>query len=255
MTNRADLLSYEDTGTGTSLVFVHGLTFDRTSWTPITDLLAADFRCVTIDLPGHGQTPGKGSSVQHIADVLHRTVEAAGLGRPFVVAHSMGASIAATYAAQRPVRGLINVDQPFIIGPFAELLGRLWPAMSGPGFTEAFEPFRRSIGVERLPEPLQSRIRASQRIERDLITSYWRELISRGADEVQAQIDSSMKSLTAPVLYVAGHEVQDAEREHLAAHVARFEIEEWPDEGHMVHLMKPDAFADRIRKFVATVDS
>ena len=51
-------LAYDRQGSGPDLVFVHGLTFDRTSWQPITGRLAGEYRCTAIDLPGHGDSDG-----------------------------------------------------------------------------------------------------------------------------------------------------------------------------------------------------
>jgi pimeloyl-ACP methyl ester carboxylesterase len=47
-------LVYEECGTGFPVVFIHGLTFNRSTWRPILDRLAGRFRCVAVDLPGHG---------------------------------------------------------------------------------------------------------------------------------------------------------------------------------------------------------
>jgi pimeloyl-ACP methyl ester carboxylesterase len=60
-------------GSGPPLVFVHGLTFDRTSWQPIIDRLAGAYRCTAANWLGtpmrmppqlrclnHTGAPGKG---------------------------------------------------------------------------------------------------------------------------------------------------------------------------------------------------
>ena len=51
-------LAYEERGLGQPIVFVPGLTFNRTTWRPIVERLAQQFRCVSIDLPGQGESAG-----------------------------------------------------------------------------------------------------------------------------------------------------------------------------------------------------
>jgi hypothetical protein len=60
--------------------------------------------------------------------------------------------------------------------------GKVWAGRRHPRwwiavFDAAFEPFRQSIGVDRLPEPERSRIAARQRIRQDLVVGYWDEML------------------------------------------------------------------------------
>jgi pimeloyl-ACP methyl ester carboxylesterase len=112
-------------------VFVHGLTFDRTSWQPIIDRLAGRYRCTAVDLPGHGDSDGPPRPLADIAAALHRLLDALGIGRPVVVGHSMGAPVVCIYAAAYPVRGVVDVDQPLFVRPFAELVHSLAPGLRG----------------------------------------------------------------------------------------------------------------------------
>ena len=170
-------LAYESEGSGQPLVFIHGLTFDRTSWQPITGRLAGEYRCVAVDLPGHGDSDGPPRPLDETAAAIHRLLDELGIERPVVVGHSMGAAVAGIYAAAYTVRGVVDVDQPLYVRPFAELLRTLGPALRGDGFAAAFEPFRQSIGVDRLPEPQRSRVAARQRLRQDLVIGYWDEML------------------------------------------------------------------------------
>jgi pimeloyl-ACP methyl ester carboxylesterase len=108
------------------LVLLHGLTFDRSLWRPsLAELSRIDpgRRVLALDLPGHGASPGWPSyDVQSLADGIHRAVDEAGLQSPVVVGHSIGGVIATAYAAQHPTCGVINVDQPLQVAPFAALV-------------------------------------------------------------------------------------------------------------------------------------
>jgi pimeloyl-ACP methyl ester carboxylesterase len=254
-------LAYEERGVGTPIVFLHGLTFSRRTWRPLLDRLAGRFRCVTVDLPGHGGSPGLPRSfeeVEHrvptleeIGHRVHTLVADLGIARPVVVGHSFGAAIASFYAATFPVAGVVNVDQPLDLRPFLRLLQQVASALRGPGFAAAFEPIRQSIGVELLPEPLRSATLATQTVHQDLVLAYWDEPLRRSPEDLQAEVDATARTIVAPYLAVFGHRLGDDERANIRTLIPHLELEEWPDRGHMVHLMEPNRFADRLAAFVS----
>jgi pimeloyl-ACP methyl ester carboxylesterase len=84
-------------GEGPTVLLVHGWGGHSGQMTTLVDpIVAAGFRAVAIDLPGHGESAGRVSSVVHFAAALAR---AAALFGPVhgLVAHSFGAA-ASTYA-------------------------------------------------------------------------------------------------------------------------------------------------------------
>ncbi|MDQ6817275.1 MAG: alpha/beta hydrolase [Actinomycetota bacterium] len=242
-------LAYEDRGTGTPVVLLHGLTFDRTTWTPIVEKLGNDIRTVAIDLPGHGETAGSPCSLWDAAALVNDTVTALGIERPIIVGHSISGAIASIYGASYPTLGIVNVDQPFEIRPFARMVQSLWPALCGPSFAAAFEPIQQSIGLDRVPEPLRSQVLAIQDIRQDLVLGYWRELMRTDPDDMQARIDDTASHIACPYLAAFGRPLAPSEREDLVNRLAGVEIEEWPDSGHFVHLVEGDRFTRRLRAF------
>jgi pimeloyl-ACP methyl ester carboxylesterase len=240
---------YARRGRGSPLLFIHGLTFDRSTWEVIIERLADRFTCVAVDLPGHGGSSGTPGSMTEVALGIHDLLGGLGVGRPVVVGHSMGAAVAAIYSAHHPTRGLVMVDQAPYIRPFAVMLRQFEPALRGENFRDAFEPIRKTIGVELLPEPQRSSILARQRIDQDLVLSYWEEVLTTSPDELQARIDRDMEAVSVPVLAVFGRTIDAATRNHLLGHVSSAEIEEWDGLGHMVHLMDADRFANRLAEF------
>ena len=126
-------LAYDAQGSGPPLVFIHGLTFDRTSWRPITGRLVDGYRCFAIDLPGHGDSSGPPCPLDDIAAELHRVLDRLGVEPPVVVGHSMSAALAGVYAARYPEAGVVDVDQPLYVRPFVELVQSLAPALRSGG--------------------------------------------------------------------------------------------------------------------------
>src|SRR5215472_18787325 len=91
-------LSYDIEGTGTPVVFLHGLTFDRRTWRPIIGRLDGLVTSIAIDLPAHGDSGGEPASVETVAERIHLLLETLGVERPVVVGHSMAAGLAGLFA-------------------------------------------------------------------------------------------------------------------------------------------------------------
>ncbi|HLY36260.1 MAG TPA: alpha/beta hydrolase, partial [Candidatus Limnocylindria bacterium] len=220
-------LDYDCRGAGSPLLFIHGLTFDRSTWDPIVEPLADQFTCVAVDLPGHGGTDGPPQGLDDIAVAINRLLGELGIEPPVMVGHSMGAAIASIYAAHHRTRGLVLVDQAPYFRPFAAMVHQLEPSLRGENFRAAFEPIRQTIGVELLPEPQRTSLLAGQRIDRELVLGYWAELLSTTPDQLQARIDRELNAISVPVLAVFGQTIDAATREHLLGHLPAAEIEEW----------------------------
>jgi pimeloyl-ACP methyl ester carboxylesterase len=158
--------------------------------------------------------------------------------------------VVGSYAATHPVRGFVIVDAFPDLRPFAALVSKLEPALRGPAFEQAFAPFEQSMGLDRVPEPLRSEVLAGQAIDRELVLSYWDELLRAPAAELQAIIEGEMSRVSAPGLLVFGRELGEGERAYLGSHIPQAAVEEWVGDGHCLHLVEPDRFAARLRAFI-----
>lgn len=248
-----DLLAHTDTGSGPTLLFIHGLTFSRQTWDPIVARLRDRFRCIALDLPGHGGSGGSGADPRVVGTRIHATLAAAGARTPVVVGHSAGALMATGYAASYPTRGVVNVDQTTLVAPFAAFVQHLAPGLRGADFGSAFAPFRGSIGVDRLPEPERSRVSATQHVEQDVVLDYWTGPLTTSPPALQHDVDAMLSTVTVPYLWLAGETIAPPDRQHLLSLIPAATIEEWPGNGHMVHLAEPDRFATRVARFVESL--
>ncbi len=244
-------LAYEEHGTGVPVVFLHGLTFNRSTWRPVIEHLGASVRSIAVDLPGHGETPGPPPAWHEIVAEVHALCGRLEVERPVLVGHSMSGGLAAFYAAAYPVRGFVMVDSFPDLRPFVRLVHQLEPALRGPAFEQAFAPFQQSLGLDRVSEPLRSEVLTGQSIRQDLVLGYWDELLGTPVDELQAGIEQALSRIGAPGLMVFGRELSDAERAYLAWHLPHAAVEEWTEGGHCLHLVEPDRFAERVRAFIA----
>ena len=98
-----------------TLIFVHGWTCDESSWTEQVPAFEKEYRVITLDLPGHGQSGSPKDTVLSMA-LFARAIEAvraeARAEKVVLIGHSMGTPVIRQYARMFPahVAGLVPVD-------------------------------------------------------------------------------------------------------------------------------------------------
>jgi pimeloyl-ACP methyl ester carboxylesterase len=97
-------LAYERAGSGPALVLLHGLGHRRQGWAAVMGQLTPHRDVITVDLPGHGQSPPLRASGPHpvaaIAEQVGALLTELGLARPHLAGNSLGGAVALTLAAQ-----------------------------------------------------------------------------------------------------------------------------------------------------------
>ena len=256
MATAADLqagLAYDIEGTGTPVVFLHGLTFDRRTWRPVIDRPGGAVTSIAIDLPAHGDSGGEPAPLESVAERVHRLLQTLGVERPVVVGHSMGAGIAGLYVSEHPARGIVLVDQATEILPFAQMLHQVAPMLRGPAFGQVWPGIENSLGLDRIPEPARTLVLETHKVNQDVVLGYWDQVLSTEPARLQAWIDDKAATIQVPCLAVFGRPATDGERERLGR-LPDAQIEEWPGDGHFVHLVHPGRFAARLRAFAGHCD-
>ncbi|MEO8527635.1 MAG: alpha/beta fold hydrolase, partial [Pseudolysinimonas sp.] len=111
-----------DVGAGPVVVLLHGIASSSVTFENVVPLISARHRAVSIDLLGFGESPAPVDAQytleEHVA-ALDRTLRRLRLRQFVLVGHSMGALIAARYAATRPrqVTRLVLVSPPVYLSP------------------------------------------------------------------------------------------------------------------------------------------
>lgn len=232
------------------VVLLHGLTFDRRIWRPVTDAMGRigpGRRILTLDLPGHGDSPGwPAYDVASLAEGVHRAVEAAALPPPVVVGHSMSAVVATVYAARYPTRSVINVDQPLQVEPFARFVQSLADQLRGPAFPDVWARFEASMHAELLPPAGRALVSSTSHPSQQLVVGYWRDALERSPEELGAwagDVLADVRARNVPYLVVSGAEVDPDYRRWLGDVLPQAEIAVWPESGHFPHVAHPERFA------------
>jgi pimeloyl-ACP methyl ester carboxylesterase len=119
-------LAVWETGEGEPVVFLHGVLLSGELWTPTIAALAPTRRYITIDLPGHGDSPVAANldpSIPRFAELLPGVLEQLQIDRAHIVANDSGGAIAQRFAVAHPHRvatlTLTNCDTEGNIPPVA----------------------------------------------------------------------------------------------------------------------------------------
>jgi len=107
MPTAAGLYYFAHEGGGSSkppLILIHGMGGSHLSWPPEIRRMP-DLRVFSVDLPGHGKSPGPGlQSVHDYGQRIVALMDAIGLSRAVVAGHEIGGAIALAIALDRPER-------------------------------------------------------------------------------------------------------------------------------------------------------
>lgn len=100
-------LRVAERGNGPSLLLLHGLFMDHTTWDGVSAVLGREYRVVAPDLPGFGQSEKPPESrfpygINAFADAVVDLYAGLELGRAILVGHALGGAVAITLAARHP---------------------------------------------------------------------------------------------------------------------------------------------------------
>lgn len=109
------VINYQITGSGDpTLLFVHGSNIDQTYWKEQVNYFNAQYKVVTLDLPGHGKSgkERKQWSVQGFAEDVVTIIKELNLNNVILIGHSLGGDINLMAATLSPenIIGFIAID-------------------------------------------------------------------------------------------------------------------------------------------------
>ena len=105
---RQGTIGYHDTGSGPPIVFVHGALVNANLWRKVVGRLAADFRCIALDLPfgSHLEPmpPDADLSPPELAGLIPEAIEALGLDDVTLAGNDTGGALCQLAVTSRPER-------------------------------------------------------------------------------------------------------------------------------------------------------
>lgn len=97
-------IHYTDQGRGQVIVLLHGYLETSEVWNSFSRKLAAKYRIISPDLPGHGQSDifEETHTMEHMAEMIKELLESLEIGKAFLTGHSLGGYIALAFAEHFP---------------------------------------------------------------------------------------------------------------------------------------------------------
>ncbi len=251
------ILHATDTGTGPTVVLLHGLFGMARNLGFLVRTLRGRFRVVALDLRNHGDSPHE-SNMRYAtmaADVAE-TLEHMSIRRPAVIAHSMGGKTAMRLA----LSGEYDVGRLCIV----DIAPTVYPPRNKP-VVDALRTIRLVPGLTRadadatlmatIPDPalrvflLQNLVWGQN--------PHWRvdlDAIEASLPDVEGWDAPPDQSWSGPTLFIAGGQSAFIEEEHrptMRTYFPRSRVVTIHDAGHWVHVDNPNAFLGIIEVFLS----
>jgi pimeloyl-ACP methyl ester carboxylesterase len=251
---------YEEAGSGTPILFIHGHPFDCTSWAPQLEASFPGYRLIAPDLRNFGKTtsPNPPDDFATYARDLIAFADALGLERSSVVGLSMGGQIALEVAAIAPERvlGLVLCDTFAQLDTPEKKAGRytLADRLDAEGMS--------AYAVEVLPKMISAAsIANNPELVADLVAMMQRCPAHGAAAAARVRAERRdylpiLPTLDLPTLILVGiHDqftpVADAELMHSAIRGSKLVVLE--EAGHITNLEQPTAFNVALANFLRSL--
>ena len=264
----SDRLSVEVIGSGPDVILIPGLVSSRDVWRPLAQRLSATHRVHMVQLAGFAGEPwlhGDGAFVAPAVEALALYIQQAGLTRPAIIGHSMGALVGLELAQNRPelVGRLMSVDSlPFysvLFGPgttadsarpMAERAAAAMVAMEDDAFAAGQAQIAK--GSTRNPEVQTDIVRWSIASDRRAMAAAFRDVMVTDARP-------GLAAMTLPVTAVYAADVDGGTPPEMAealwtqeyAAVPGVKLLRVDDSRHFIMADQPERLGDLIDLFLA----
>ena len=104
-------INYRSTGSGKTVVLLHGFLEDLSIWNKFSEALSENYRVISIDLPGFGKSSVFDDihTMEFMAEGVHAILEVEKIDSCVMVGHSMGGYVALAFAKtfKEKLKGLV----------------------------------------------------------------------------------------------------------------------------------------------------
>jgi 3-oxoadipate enol-lactonase len=253
-------ISYDVTGRGTALVFIHGWTHNKSVWDDQVPAFSKRYRVVRYDSRGFGKSTGFADESVEPLDLLV-LLEALRIDRAYIVGHSRGGGVALRFAAAYPdkVDGLVlygsapPADFPY--PPESAESGKLFGSLPGVAKQHGLDSVWKLLVTTDLTWAPPGRTDVSERYRR-LWTSYsGRDLLDPRppSGKIPMPNIARLSTLRMPTLVIIGdHEMSfmAAAADTFANRIPNVTKVVIPDAGHGAHFAQPAIFNSAVLDFL-----
>lgn len=252
---------YENGVRTETLVFFHGFTGTMHTWDDMASVLAAHYRIITIDLPGHGKTIGADCvDMKQFADDFVQLMEVEDIAQAIFLGYSMGGRTALSFARYYPekVSQLILESASPGLADETEQQKRMQAdeqlavKIEREGM-ESFVNFWKNIPLfasqKRLSQSVQAQVRSERLAQRE--AGLAGSLRHMGTGVQEAWWDE-LKEIHIPVLLVTGALDEKFVRinEQMKEAMLKAQHISIDKAGHAVHIEKAEAFLQVVTQFL-----
>jgi 3-oxoadipate enol-lactonase len=253
-------IAYHDQGNGLPLVFLHAFPLNRTMWAPQEAALAPQFRIITIDLRGHGESdaPLWHYSLDQAADDVRGLLDDLSIRQAVFVGLSMGGYILFAFYRKYAelVKGLVLADTRAQADTDEGKQARF--EMAQVAYKQGASAVA-DLMIPKLlsPATIQTRPELVQRV-RTMIEG---NQISGIAGDLMAMAGRSdsvplLQQITCPAQIIVGEldlATPPSDAKLMADKIPDARVTVIPGAAHLANLEQPDRFNETIRSFVLSV--
>jgi pimeloyl-ACP methyl ester carboxylesterase len=241
-------IHYEDCGRGPAILLSHGYSATSQMWRGQVRAFQSDYRIITWDLRGHGQSDSPEALTDYSAEVAVDDMEAilrtCQVERAVIGGLSLGGYLSLAFHLAHPerVRALMLFD-------------------TGPGYKNPKARDRWNQGAERMAREFETRGLSALGGGAEVRISQQRsaEGLARAARGTLVQRDSrvieSLESIGVPTLVVVGERDEPflAATDYMAAKIPNATKVVIPGAGHAANVEQPSAFNQALRSFLSAL--
>jgi 3-oxoadipate enol-lactonase len=254
-------LAYSDTGRDLPIVFLHAFPLNRTMWVQQEATLSSQFRVITIDLRGHGESdaPLWHYSLDQAADDVRALLDHLSIRQAVFVGLSMGGYILFSFYRKYAdrVKGMVLADTRAQADTAEGREGRFQMAQI------AYKQGPSAIADVMIPKLLSpATIKTGPEIVQQVRAMIEGNQISGIAGDLMAMAERPdsvplLKQIACPTQIIVGgldQATPPSDAKLMAEQIPGSRLALIPNAAHLANLEQPEAFNQIVVSFVSTLD-